>query len=187
MAKLRLNSRHRDDLNSLARKLVACPAEKGDVDAAYTIAAHLVRRMVEAVLPPADMRILQKYECAQVDDCTRITLTAGGMVQFVFNEGTGPLSTNCRTFLADEATTHAVTTYKTAKEKHKEALKAKLNDYNALIYSARYFEDVAEVWPEAEQLRDNFDCKEVSVVTGDVIARIQQDMATRAATAEIGA
>lgn len=185
MAKIRLNGAYRDKLNSLAQKLVSCPAEKGTMEAAYTIAAHLVRQMVEAVLPRADMLILQKYDRAQVDDCIRTTLTAGGMVQFNFDKGTGPLSPGCRTFLADEATTHALTAYRTANGKYHETLQAKLSDYNAVIYTARYFEDVVEIWPEAEQLRSSFGTFAVSMVTGDVIARIRQDMATRAETVEI--
>lgn len=181
MAKLRLSRHHRNALRDLAKRLISCPFEQATVNGSYVNAARLVRKMVEAILPPADMKVLQKYEQAGVDDCIRMTLSAGGFTAFRFSEGTGPLNIGCRVFLADEATTAAVSANAAAAEVLKQALEAKRRDYYSLIEVSRYFEDVIEVWPEAEQLDGRFQPNALVTLTSDVVSRIRQDVASRQA------
>lgn len=183
MAKTRLTNNHRDILGHLARELVSCPVEKqADIDA-YAAAAPLVRKMVEDVQPPKDMKVLQKYGCANIDDCIRLSLSAGGYTHFYFEKGKGPLTTSCKTFLSDEATTAVVNARLKAAEALKKATEAKLSDYYSLIQSSKTFEEVLEIWPEAERLRQHICGSSHALVTlnPEIAARIQQDVATRQA------
>lgn len=179
MGKLRLNLSMRSALHSLAQKLVECPAEKSALASAYVTAANLVCKTVESVLPPSDMKILRKYDCAAIADCIRLQLAAGGIVRFDFNKNTGPLSIGRRIFLADVPTTVAYNVWDAANSAHQEALNAKLSDYHALINSCAYYEDAVAVWPEAEQLRAQFGQGALIAFSPDVVARIRADVATR--------
>jgi hypothetical protein len=171
----------RSCLNELARELVSAPDEDAALTNAYQAASVLVRRTVEAALPPSDMQVLRKYDCARIDDCIRLNLPAGGVVRFQFDEETGPLSiSGCgRIFNADDETMHAVNAWQDALRAQQKAISLKLSDYGALIAIARNYEDVVEVWPEAEQLRSQFDAGYLTVFSPDVIARIRSDVQTR--------
>lgn len=183
MAKLRLTQAMRTRLRHLANKVVSCPTERATLTAAYKTAAVAVRKAVEKSLPPADMKVLRKYDQAAVDDCIRLNLTAGGVVVFRFDEDTGPVSIGCRIFLADEQTTAAYNSWKAADDTWHKALRTKLSDYDALIDGATYYQDVVEVWPEAEQLRTEFGGGSLIAFSPDVVARIRADVKTRAKAA----
>lgn len=183
MAKLRLTQAMRARLRGLAHKVVSCPSEKAALVGAYKVAAIAVRKTVEKALPPADMKVLRKYDQAAVDDYIRLNLAAGGMVAFQYDEGTGPVSISCRVFLADEATTSAFNGWKVADDAWRKALRTKLSDYESLIDGATYYQDVVEVWPEAEQLRTEFGGGSLIAFSPDVVARIRADVRTRAKAA----
>ncbi len=185
MPKTRLTTNMRSRLNALARELVSAPAEEAVLTNAYQAAATLVRQTVEAALPPADMKVLKKYDVAQVDDCIRLNEWDGGdVLLFRFDGGTGPLvarSGGCRhrMFNIDLATGQAVRAWCDAVEARDAMMAQKLDDYAALIAMARHYEDVLEVWPEAERLRTQFGAGALSVFSADVVARIRADVAGR--------
>lgn len=182
MPKTRLTNYMRSQLNQLARELVTAPIEEAELTDAYQAASTLVRLTVEEALPPADMLVLKKYGCARVDDCIRLNLPAGGVVRFVFANETGPLVvyTVCgRVFNADNATAKVVNRWLAAVTAHEQAVGTKLMDYAALISASRYYEDVLNVWPEAERLRTKFGAGALSIFSADVVTRIKQDVASR--------
>lgn len=185
MAKTRLCDWKRRDLKDLARKLVECPKEAAATERAYATAEPLVRATVEKIYPPIDMAVCAKYKAAHVDDCIKVKDTLHDITLFVFEKHTGPLVTqptySGKIYEIDAKTTKAVGRWNTATKAHKEAVKAKLGDYNALIATARTFEDVAEVWPEADILRDKLCNPGTALVTltPGVVTRIKKDVAQR--------
>lgn len=186
MAKTRLNDRIRQVLRNHARTLVACPIEQSAADGTYKEAATLVRKMIEARYPIRDMAVLKKYE--QAHECHHIDmqLHAGGFQGWNFRHDDKapfqPGQHGCKVHLADEAVTAAVQKSLAAEDALKEALGKKLGDYYALIAAANTFEDVCEVWPEAELVRAQCGASAVVIaVTPDVVARIRADVATRVA------
>jgi hypothetical protein len=182
--KLRLNQSSRDALRRLARSVVAAPKETEALEAAYEKAAGLVRRCVETAYPPKDMRVCARYEAAKIDDCIKLSLTAGGVEQFQFKTDTGPLvvkpTYTGKIYQADVDTTDAVTDWVLARDAHKKAVDEKIADYHALIQSAATFEAVAEVWPEADQLRGQFGGQAIAVISPEIIGRIREDVKSRA-------
>jgi hypothetical protein len=177
--KTRLNTHARHCLMDLARSLIRCPDTDKREAEAFDIAAVLVRNEVENVFPPKDMKILEKYGQAGIDDCIRITGQGINMTLFRFKDGTGPLSISCKTFLVSDETAAAVIRWENALKDHQEAIKAKVEDYRALVNSSRYFEDVTDIWPEAESVRDEIGTNALTVISPDLIKRIKADVGTR--------
>lgn len=184
MPKLRLRSDHRQMLKEFARKVAKCPAEEQALEAAYNKAAPLVRKVVEAKYPLKDMRICKKYDVAEIDDCIKLQLAAGGIEMFNFARDTGPLvarsTSHGAIYAADDACTAAVADWITARDALKAAQKAKNTDYDALIFNARTLEDVTEVWPEADSLRPKMGSYALTVLSADAVERIKADVAMRA-------
>jgi hypothetical protein len=187
--KTRLTQSGRASLSALVRRVVTSPVEAMLERNAYATAAPLVRTLVEARYPPADMAVMKRYDAAFPDSCIQLQLTAGGMVQFNF-EDEGPLcprNRGCtgRVYLADDAVTGAFEGWQRAVEAHHGALMRKHADYYALIQNARHFEDVLAVWPEAEECRSACGAGTVAIgLTEDVLARIRSDVAARSEPSE---
>ena len=187
MATLRLNASHRDWLSNLARDTTSCPAEAAAVDDTYKVAAPLVRATVEAKYPPKDMEVLAKYEAAEYDPCIRLNLTAGGVTQFEFRgEDVGPIRPNTgwcnhHIYQADEATTAAVQAHEAAVDAFNKAIKAKREDYYALIRHSAKLEEIEGIWPAASGLRATLNRSVPVVLSDDVVARIRADVAKTAA------
>lgn len=185
MTRVRLNGLTRDRLIALSQELVGCPVEKDRLEAAYDRAEPLVRAAVLAKYPVSDMLVLEKYDCAEVDDCIKLQLTAGGVDKFQFDAGTGPLvaetTTSGAIYLADEETTHAFEEWKVASDAYNACIRQKLGDYRTLVTTARTLEDVTEIWPEAERVRPMMQSHALSALTSDAIERIKSDVASRRA------
>lgn len=157
MVATRLLESHKDALKELARRVVDVPAEAKAEDLAYRKAAPLARKIVEATFPVSDMLVLAKYELSRPDDCIRIQHNDGSVDQFVFHKDDAPRvadSGNCRArmFIADERASTALTAWRHAFDAKRKALSEKQANYCAFIDSARTFEQVLEIWPEAEEL-----------------------------------
>lgn len=189
-------------------RVVKAPAEADAENAAYSIAAPLVRKAVEKKYPNKDMLVLQRYGVTINGDFIKMRMSDGEVMQFVFNgadEGEqnkteshgkipGKLKSplrpdtygdrNC-VFIVDGTTEDAVKAWSVVTKKHKDALSQKLTDYCDLIDTTRYFEDVLAIWPEAEQVRTLCGAAALTVMVKDeVIERIQADVKNRAAAGE---
>jgi len=182
---------HREALKKLRDTVVRCLTEEAAVKDAYRKAAPLVRKTVEAEYPPKDMRVLKKYEKADVDDCIKLRMAYGAVQDVIFNfdDGTGPLAVKAtysgKFYLADEETTAAVAAWREAVEIRDKTLRQKKHDYATLINAARTLEEVEVLWPEASQIREAFAKNQVALMalTPTVIQRIKADVAERATTA----
>jgi tetratricopeptide (TPR) repeat protein len=164
MAKRRLTANMREHLICLAHKNVAPKAELATLIAAYEKAERLVRALVEAKYPPAEMAILQKWDAAYIEQNPKVQFPNGIVQQFEYaresihdpcwREGspTPPLKAPKnygQIYLTNEETAAAVEAWIRAFEAYKEERQKRLQAYEALIKNAKYAEDLIEVWPEA--------------------------------------
>lgn len=184
MAAVRLLQSHRDFLHAMAGEQVKCPAEEAADAKAYAKAMPIVRKIVEKKYPPADMKLLAKYEAAVPDRCIRLQLAAGGVEQFCFrDEADFPLRPNgynggCNRhiYATDEKATEIVSACLTVAAAFKKAMATKLGDYNALIDHSTTLEQVEGVWPAASALRVRLNRAVPVVLSDEVIARIRADV-----------
>jgi hypothetical protein len=187
MRKTRLNKAHRSRLRQLFNEIVKCPAEESALALAYQKAEPLVRATVVAEYPPKDMKVLERYEVATQDDCVKLRLTRGGDVLFRFKPQTGPIvpdgaaTYSGKFFLTDEQTTKAVEEWDKATKGLEKALHAKKTDYDALIDTALFFEDVTAIWVEAEKIRPVITKQLTALVALNptIIQRIKADVQAR--------
>lgn len=185
MPKTRLNKSTRAELMDYVFKVVSCPDEESAVEAAYKAAEPLVRLAVEKTYPPKDMKVCAKYKAAQIDDCIKLKLDNDQITVFDFRADTGPMvvkpTYRGQIYEANKTVTKAVLAWEEAVHAHKEALKTKRTDYRALIQASRTFEEVVEVWSEAETLRPEI-CKPstaLTILSAETISRIQADVESR--------
>jgi hypothetical protein len=160
MTKKRLNQSHRYKLVKFAEENVKCEEEYFAAVAARNEASSYVREVFEAKYPPKDMELLLKYGVAHRDTCVKGANSEGTVVGFEFSsEEEAPLVPNCGSCKSRVLpfTDHVCELVFEAARKnadYKKAVGTKLQAYRSLIWDARYFEDVLEVWPAVEALRD---------------------------------
>jgi hypothetical protein len=180
---IRMNDALRDRLTKMVYERVTFPNLESAERAAYEAAEPLVRAAVEAKYPVRDMEVMARYGAASVDDCIKIQLTAGGVEQFAFDTGTGPLVAQKTyygaIYLADAATTEAVLSWVEARDAWQTAKNAAYKDYRALIANARTLEEVAEVWPEAAEVGRLARSQALTVLSQETVARIREDVRRR--------
>lgn len=194
MAKKRLNKTHRDMLKRLARDKVESPETQKVIDRTLTKAQTIAFKEHQKQFPEDDMKLLQKYGVAKTttdipilfhckdtgkSDHDSVTVEES----FIHPENNswrtdpkhkvqskydGPLHKACKA-------------YSQAKKDHDEAITSKRRDYNTLIDNARTFEDVLEVWSEAEELRTSIcgTTTALATINNDVIVRIKKDVEKR--------
>jgi len=195
----RLTVRHRDTLTALARRIVDVPAEAKIEEAAYQKAAPLVRALVEAEYPPAEMKILAKYEVSRRDKCINVQSEGGDVERFKFRMSTAnspsenwddeaddshplvPDRGGCRNriYIASAKTWAAVNAWTKAFAVKEKALKEKLDKYLAFISVATTYEQILETWPEAIEVADSITRNLPSTVNPEMLAEIKADSARR--------
>lgn len=181
----RLTSNHRVLLSELAARIVDCPAEINAEDAAYKKALPIALKVVHAQFPVADMVVLAKYKCAQPDSCAKIRHPDMSMTGFNFRKDDVPTvpgngwDYRSHIYLTDEKQQKVIEAWADAALKLADCTKQKHNDYRALIASAATFEQVVEIWPEAEQLADLIKTNLPSTISPEMLARIKADSAAR--------
>jgi len=180
MAKKRMNRSIREDLKVLARNLVTCPDEGKAEDAAYKKAVRGIRPAVEKRWPAKEMAILKKHECGREYAHVPIASADGGISEFIFKpdeEIYRPGGYSRKMLPVTNAVYEAVEDWRKAVSAHEKALTKKLDDYTALIFSVKYFEDIVEIWPEA--MRCSPSAIQLPVVSDDVVNRVKADVALR--------
>lgn len=195
----RLNQHHRSTLSALAKRIVDVPVEAKIEEAAYQKAAPLVRALVEAEYPPAEMKILAKYEVARRDKCINVQGDSGGTERFRFRmaetnstsedwddeaDNSHPLVPDrggCRNriYIANAKTWAAVNAWTRAFDTKKKALKEKLDKYLTFIGVATTYEQILETWPEAIEVADSITRNLPSTVNPEMLAEIKADSARR--------
>ena len=164
-----------------ANENIQTPKETRKAETTYKKAAQMVAADVVKRFPPDDMAVLERYQVARRDECIQGGSPSGQFVRFEFRDGdeSAPVvpkrycSTRSIPFRA--TTCDAISRYELAKEALDEARATILTDYKALINNSRYFEDVVEVWPGAEALRDQICAQStaLSVLSEDAVERIK--------------
>lgn len=182
----RLSQYDRDLLITFARKQIKESADTAEVDAAYDLAAGEIAKVIKEKWPQKDMAVLRRYDAAAVDRCVYISEGGSNYEQFTFraDDKRTPLRPNGRgclrtpIMLEGEALS-AYRAYKKADAEAKEAAAARLSDFKALINGSRNFNEVAEVWPAANELRTSIvgEGTALAVLSADVVSRIKADPA----------
>ena len=182
----RLSNYDRERLISFARKQIKETADQAALDAAYDAAAELIATAVKAKWPQKDMAVLRRYEAASVDHCVYVSTGGSNYEQFTFRaddkrtpmrpSGRGCLRTP---ILLEGAAEDAFRAYLKASEEVTNAASARLFDFKALISGSRNFNEVAEVWPAANELRSSIvgETTALAVLSADVVSRIKADPA----------
>lgn len=190
MAKKRLNKSHKTLLNSLVRKVVDIPEMRDKTNQAHKKADELILSELEKIYPKKDMDVLEKYESINGQISIRFIATSDDKKQVHHMQHDLERATRIprehrhssklQINIESEAF-EAIQQYKKIKADYKHKLKEKQLDYHNLIEGSRYFEDVIEVWEEANELKSEI-CGSSSAliaVSSDCIARIKKDVEQR--------
>jgi hypothetical protein len=191
MASKRLNVGHRDALKGLADKLIAQTTDTSALDAAYTVVAKTVNKLMEKRYPAEDMAVLKRYGQAQADSCIYVSTGGSDYDRFSFRAD-DPLipirpgsrnTCNNRTPLYLEGKDgEAWAAYRAAKKADEDGRQQRRNDFHTLINHALTFEELLALWPAADALRERIlgTSRAISVMSEDVVARIRADAAISA-------
>lgn len=196
MAKTQLYIRHKDMLMSFARKAVRADDEKNVMDDLYAKIAPQVKAIVETKYPPKDMKVLLKYEQAYRDSCINLSGHDGQVRRFNFRDvddegdddntflpyvpGTSRnYGCNSRVYLAGKDLSEMIDDFNQAKLRYEAEIAGKTAKYKAVIQAVRYFEELLEIWPAAEAMREQImaDRQAVTILSADVIAQVKADNA----------
>lgn len=186
MTSYRLNPAARRALNNLVTEIVHSPETQAAVETAYRAARDRLIPIILERFPSDDMAVLRRYDCIETADYIDICLDNDnrGWARFAFHEGEAPTRPERGRvgLIVDFETFQLVVAWSHACDTHRETLSGIRGDYSALIRSAKTFEEVVEVWPEAEQCRSRIrGLPVVANINPDLIARLRADMARRAA------
>jgi hypothetical protein len=183
----RLSGNDRDTLTSYARKRIEETQDRSALDAAYERAADAVHAALVARYPQKDMRVLAKYDAATQDECVYVSRGHYDYDRFCFRDGDAriplrPTGTGCNSrnaFLLEGDSRAAYDAYKDATKTYEAAVKQRLSDFSALIAGSNTFNEVASVWPDAENLRLSIvgTASALMILSDDVVARLRADPA----------
>lgn len=184
----RLSENDRTALYNLARKRIVETQDTSELDAAYDAAATAVHDALVEKYPQKDMKVLARYDAAAADACVYVSRGYYDYDQFCFREGDkriplrpgrGGGCNSRNAFMLEGERADLYATYTKAKEAHDAAIKDRYADFRALIFASKTFNEIAEVWPEAEQLREAIvgTSSALVVLSNDVVARIKSDPA----------
>lgn len=182
----RLSNYDRERLISFARKQIKETADSAELDAAYDAAAESVAAAIKAKWPQKDMAVLRRYDAASVDHCVYVSTGGSNYEQFTFraDDKRTPMRPNGRgclripVMLEGDAEA-AYKAYLKASEEATSAAAARLSDFKALINGSRNFNEVADVWDAANELRSSIvgEATALAVLSADVVSRIKADPA----------
>jgi hypothetical protein len=190
MANKRLNDRDRTALLSFARQQIAATTDTAEIDAAYNKAADAISAAVRKENPPADMKVLAKYDLAHPDACIYVSTGGSNYEQFSFRtddkrvplrpyaaRGCGYGRRNAILLTGDAE--KAFDAYRDLVEADKAARDGRASYFKALIYGTPSFNALAEVWPAAEAMRERIvgTGTALAVLSSEVIDRLKADPA----------
>jgi hypothetical protein len=191
--KTRLNSWMRERLIAFANRIVTCPEEaSAEADALVDAQTALGMELAEK-WPVKEMRVLARHGYADFNTQLRVQAQLDGQdLDWHWRIGV-PLSEarqipghNGQDVLRidkESPTWAAIANWRSAVSAHKAALERKRGLYHSLVWASRHFEQVTEIWPEAEAMRAECGAsRTLPAVVDDVTrAAIRADVAARAA------
>lgn len=183
----RLSDRDRSVLYRFAERQIAATQDRTELDAAYERAADAVHAEVTRRWPPNEMKVLAKYDCASPDQCLYVSSPDQSFSydEFRFRDGDKRIAKrpdrNCRRqpIALDGEGGAAFAAYQALKKADEAQVKARLNDFKALIYNTANFNALAEGWPAVEAMRAEIvgSGASLSVLSDEVRERLQADPA----------
>lgn len=190
MAKKRLGVKHREILENLAEKKVKLSEDSKAMDTAFKKMKDRVMEIRDEQWPLEEMHILKKYDyvCYKERSYIQFYLPKKCKKEFSYvnefssieiNEDEKRPTPDSRRLEISESDIFAelYNEYEKAKKEYKERIKSRLSDYRSLIYNSKSYEDVLDVWKEAEEVREQI-CgasKALTTINNDVILRIKND------------
>jgi len=179
MAKTRLTKAKRELLNAYVHKVVINKDKAAVVDKEHKELQRLMLKEMRKQFPLKDMKILSKYGLAsykpamgvmlgtvQEKEDIRYTFYSVSLDNPVELPGANSWGSNTKQKLQLSNDNECYLQYKLhekLKEEYNNYLADKRLPYFDLITAARYFEDVLEVWSEAEELRSEI-CEKTSLM-----------------------
>jgi len=197
MAKTRLNAEKRQMLTELARQKTGMllADDKRHVEALAAECRAAATDYAKNRWDPAVLAVLDRFDMIEFVDTIEVVVGTEFRHQRI--DFRAELDVSVRWPVAPRKFTVAVLpkdhpiviarfAWKAARNSLDTAMSNKCAPYFALIQSARTFEDVVEVWPEAEELRSAI-CgpgTAIATITPAIVESIKQDMVLRAELAE---
>lgn len=200
MAKAKLFIRHKEMLQTFARKSVRADDEKNVMDDLYAKIAPLVKAVVEKKYPPKDMKVLLKYEQSYRDECINLSGHDGQVRRFNFRTVSkvvtqedeelmdfipyvpgAPSGYGCknRVYVADKVLSELIDDYNQAKTVFDAEIAGKYAKYKAVIQASNFYEELLQIWPAAEALREEImsDRQSLTILSPELIEQIKADNA----------
>lgn len=184
VTKTRLTVTMRSALYQLAKKTILTPTETTAERKAYGKVATLICKDINAKITPSDLEVLKRHDCVMQKDYLHIIYKDNHDRQLLYTSfkfdadmpavwvKNGHYGT-----LISEPTYTAYMAWDAAVQAVKSAYMAKYNDYASLIRSAKTLEEIEAVWPAAKAARTTPQTMAVSLLTPDLLTRIQADQA----------
>lgn len=183
----RLSAYNRETIFKFARAQVEKTADRTALNAAYEKAADAIHAKVLADNPPKDMATLTKYGLADKDQCIYISTGGYNYDRWEYRDGDHRIilrayrknGCNRNAILLDGEADLAYRAFKEASLALEQETSRRLSDFKALIYNTQSFNEVAEVWPAVEALREAIVGSGASliVLSADVTDRLKADPA----------
>lgn len=182
--KTRLTAAMRSALYQLAKKTILTPKETTAERKAYGKVAALIRKDVDAKITPSDLVVLKRHDCVMQKDYVHIIYKDNRDKQLLYTsfkfDADIPnvwVKSNHYGTLISEPTYTSYMAWDAAVQAIKSAYETKYNDYASLIRSAKTLEEIEAVWPAAKAARTTPQTMSVSLLTPDLLTRIQADQA----------
>lgn len=192
MAKTRLAKWMREEILEQVKGGIQCPKEQKKSDRLLLKANAIIIAATEKAFPPKEMEILAKYEMTMRDHCGAVVSKSGKHVGFSLpykqDESTNwcrePLgdcifpivprgSCKIRNLIVTDAQAKVVEDWNAANDAFRVAIEAKLRDFSAVIYGARYVEELQELLPALSGKLDVYKkAKTALAVSDEVINRV---------------
>lgn len=187
----RLNDRDRQALYRFAHKQIMATEDRTALDAAYERAADAIHAFVTKENPPKEMEILKRHGVARLDSCIYVSTGGYSYERFEYRDGDKRIALrpyrdcNRQPVQLPAEAEAAFDAHKAAEKTHEAAVKARLNDFNALIYGTPSFNALVDVWPAAEAMREQIagSATALAVLSSEVVDRIKADPALMAEAA----
>lgn len=189
--KTRMSLERRGLLHNYSAKVVTAPANlQTEIDNHSNWVNKLVKDWMRAKFPQHDMQVLARYKCASPDYCVKFKAPERPVVGWTFpqDEPDMPLMPHsAHTYsrpvheLDSTEIPDAIASWEKAQDRRDDMVMNLRGLYLDLIRSARYVEDIFEVWPEARAIeRDLIPQSNLPMaLSDDTVKAIKADMARR--------
>jgi len=188
MAKTRLNASHREVLTDYCCKLIEKAVANPKIEKLLSEVIDGINKVVRKKYPESEMIILRKYNLTRVDGCVKFQFVSGRVGGFSGDYeqrkrfADVPNNGGCRSgdgaYPVDGKFEMKLDEYNKLKSEQDTLREQKSRNYQALISSSRYLEDIDEILqlPEDIKKRLNLQSQSLVAISPDVIKQIKADV-----------